>query len=90
MSKEKGGALTEDVIPELSRLAEENINFSHNGGVGGFFTPSGTGWTVAGMVAQTSGVPLKGSSGALDYNEYGKEKFLTGVTTLSDILNENG
>ncbi len=90
MSESEGGALSKNTIPELTKLAEENINFSHNDGVGGFLTPSGTGWTVAGMVAQTSGVPLKGSSGALDYNEYGKEEFLPGVNTLSDILHQNG
>lgn len=90
MSKAEGGALAANAIPELTKLAEENINFSHNNAVGGFLTPSGTGWTVAGMVAQSSGVPLKGSSGALDYNEYGKEEFLPGVITLSDILHQNG
>ncbi len=90
MEEAEGGALKENAIPELMRLAEENINFSHNDNVGGFLTPSGTGWTVAGMVAQTSGVPLKGSSGALENNEYGKDKFLPGVVTLSDILHNHG
>ncbi len=90
LSSEEGGALSEKIIPELSQLAEENISFSHNEGVGGFLTPSGTGWTVAGMVAQSSGVPLKGSSGALENNEYGKDVFLPGVTALSDILHQNG
>lgn len=90
LSKEEGGALEKNIIPELTKLAEDNISFSHNEGIGGFLTPEGTGWTVAGMVSQTSGVPLRGSSGALANNEYGKEEFLPGVTTLSDILNENG
>ncbi len=90
MSESEGGALSENVIPELTRLAKENINFSQNDGIGGFLTPSGTGWTVAGMVSQTSGVPLKGSAGALENNEYGKEVFLPGVISLSDILNKNG
>lgn len=90
LSKEEGGALEENIIPELTKLAEDNVNFSHNSGVGGFLSPEGTGWTVAGMVSQTAGVPLRGSSGALANNEYGKEVFLPGVTTLSDILNRNG
>lgn len=89
MSKSEGGALTENVMPELTRIANENINFSNNDGIGGFLTPSGTGWTVAGMVSQSSGVPLKGSLGVLENNEYGKESFLPGVITLSDILNKN-
>lgn len=90
LSKDEGGALNINIMPELTKLAEDNINFSHNSGVGGFLTPEGTGWTVAGMVSQTSGVPLRGSSGTLANNEYGKEEFLPGVTTLSDILSENG
>ena len=90
MSKQDGGAFVKNVIPELTVLAEDNCNFSHNDGVGGFLTPSGTGWTVAGLVSQTSGVPLKGSSGALDFNEYGKEEFMPGVISLSDILKERG
>lgn len=90
MSASEGGALAENAMPELTRLAEENVNFSHNEGVGGFFTPTGTGWTVAGMVAQSSGVPLKGSSGVLENNEYGRDTFLPGVISLSDILNKNG
>ncbi len=90
MSKQEGGALPKNVMPELTKLAKENINFSDNDGVGGFLTPNGTGWTVAGMVSQTSGVPLKGSSGALEYNEYGAKEFMPGAISLFDILNKNG
>ena len=90
MSKAEGGALSENIIPELTKLAEENINFSDNDKTGGFLTPSGTGWTVAGMVAQTSGIPLKGSAGVLENNEYGKDSFLPGAVTLSDVLHQNG
>ncbi len=90
MAKEEGGALEKNVILELTKLSKENINFSHNSGVGGFLTPTGTSWTVAGMVGQTSGIPLKGSAGVLENNQYGKDEFLPGVITLSDILHENG
>lgn len=90
LASTEGGALSENIIPELTQLAEKNISFSHNEGAGGFLTPSGTGWTVAGMVAQSSGVPLKGSSGALENNEYGKDVFMPGVVALSDILHQNG
>ncbi len=90
MSETDGGALKVNVVPNLTRLAEENINFSQNDSVGGFLTPSGTSWTVAAMVSQTSGVPLKASSGFLENNIYGKESFLPGIVSLSDILNENG
>lgn len=89
-SKDEGGALSENVIYELTELAKQNTNFSHNSGVGGFLSPEGTGWTVAGLVSQTSGIPLKASSGALENNEYGEKEFLPGVVTLSDILSKNG
>lgn len=89
-SKDEGGALKTNVIPELYKLARDNINFSPNDGVGGFFSPSGTTWTIASMVAQTSGVPLKTPVG-MDKNHYGlDDSHLPGITTLTDILKENG
>ena len=88
-SKEQGGALEKSIIPELYYLADKNINFSHNDGVGGFLTPNGTTWTVAAMTAHTSGVPLK-SPPSFERNTYGADRFLPGLTTLSDILNKNG
>ena len=48
----------------------------------------GTGWTVAGMIAQTSGVNMKVD---IDGNTYtGFSSFLGGVTNLGDILKANG
>lgn len=90
LSKEEGGALPVNVMPELTRLAQENINFSHNDGVGGFLAPQGTNWTIAAMVAQTAGIPLKASSGVLENNEYGKEEFLPGAVSITNILSRNG
>ena len=73
-------------------LAQNNINFSHNSGIGGLVEVSGTSWTVGAMVGQTSGVPLKVPSGIKDWqNGYGKDGvFLPGLTTLFDILKEQG
>ncbi len=88
-SKEQGGALEKSIIPELYSLADKNINFSHNDGVGGFLTPNGTTWTVAAMTAHTSGVPLKAPP-SFEQNTYGADSFLPGLTTLSDVLNKNG
>ncbi len=85
-----GGAYSENIIPELYSLAESNVNFSQNGGVGGCQQCNGATWTVGAMVAQSAGVPLKLPSG-IEGNEYGRySEFLPGVVTLSDILNENG
>ncbi len=89
-SKEQGGALNNCITPELFQLAEENVNFSQNDSVGGFFATSGTTWTIGAMVGHSSGLPLKLPPG-LGGNDYGQdETFLPGATTLSDVLHDNG
>lgn len=89
-SKEEGGALETNVIPELYTLAEENLSFSHTEGIGGFYSPPGTRWTVAAMLSQTAGIPLKNTAGAAN-NEYGQEgEFLPGIYSMTDMLADNG
>ena len=92
LSKEEGGALDNNVIPELTALAKQYTNFSHNDTVGGFSQVPGVSWTVASMVAQTGGVPLKVPEGITDQqNGYGRDGvFLPGLTTLQNILHNNG
>ena len=53
MSKLDGGAYDINYIPELTALAEENLNFSHTDQVGGAYEVEGIRWTVASMFAQT-------------------------------------
>jgi len=91
LSEDQGGAMEENLIPELYALAEGNICFSDSKlKVGGFHTTSGATWTIGSMVAQTAGIPLK--TPTEDVNKYGSsgEEFLPGVTTLTDILHEQG
>jgi phosphoglycerol transferase len=88
-SQDKGGGNDVNAIPELYDLAQENINFSHNESVGGFSSLTGSTWTVAAMVSQSSGLPLKLPVN-MDGKSYTHESFLPGATTLSDILHENG
>ena len=92
LSKELGGGLPYNLIPELYDLATENTNFSHNDGIGGLVEVPGVSWTIGSMVGQTSGIPLRVPQGIDDWqNGYGKDGiFLPGVTSLSDILAENG
>ena len=92
LSQAEGGGLEKDLIPELSQLAAENVNFSHNSGVGGFQEVPGSGWTIGAMVAQTAGVPLKTPDTLADrFNGYGADGvFLPGLTSLTDILHDNG
>ncbi len=92
LDKENGGAMEENLIPELTALARDNINFSHNENVGGLVEVPGASWTVGAMVAQTAGVPLITPTSVDDWqNGYGKDGvFLPGLTSLNNILAENG
>lgn len=92
-STAQGGALEHDLLPELYALAEENINFSQNDGVGGFRPTTGATWTIGAMVSQTAGIPLAPEAGDSSEDQEGSQSdgsFLPGVTTLNDILHENG
>ena len=91
LSKELGGAMEENLIPELYDLASENLCFSNTKEkVGGFYTTKGATWTIGSMVAQTAGIPLK--TPTEDVNKYGSsgETFLPGVTSLTNILHDAG
>ena len=83
-----GDMITSCYIPELAALAEKNLNFSHNSGLGGALSYTSTTWTVAAMVAQTAGVPVKV---ALEADTYGAgDVFLPGVISIGQILEEQG
>ena len=57
LSKELGGNQEENLLPNLSELALANLNFSHTDTLGGARQVTGTSWTIAAMVSQTTGVP---------------------------------
>lgn len=88
-SKEQGGALDYNVIPELYQLAEENTNFSQNDGVGGSYIMPGATWTIGALVAYNSGLPLKLPLD-MDENSYTSDDFLAGATTMMDVLDDAG
>lgn len=84
-----GGAFDENVIPELTEIAQTNEDFSGadpklNGG----YSLAGTTWTMGAMFAQTSGQPLNISISANDMDT--QDSFFPGVTTLGDILSDAG
>lgn len=86
--KSDGGYQSDNLMPYLTSVSKKYINFSHNNLIGGAYTVPGVSWTVAGIVAQTSGLPLKIP---IDGNSYGSfNTFLPGAYTLGEILNENG
>lgn len=86
-TESNGGGYPYSLIPELEKLALENTNFSDSNKLGGAMQVQNTGWTVSGMVAQTSGIPLKLN---IDGNSYNGYKFLPGVYSLGDILEKEG
>ena len=92
LSEDLEGGSRVNLIPELTALAQEGINFSHNDTVGGFHATSGASWTIGAIVAQTAGIPLKTPEGIDDWqNGYGKDGiFLPGVTSIQNILDEAG
>lgn len=85
-SAENGGIMKENLIPNLTKLAEENINFSNTEKLGGALPITGTQWTTAGITSQLFGVPLK-----IQGNTYGDNfKFLEGAYGIPDILKQEG
>lgn len=87
-SIENGGLVQDSYIPNLEKLALENINFSHNNKLGGAIQVNNTHWTMAALVAHTAGIPLKISVTSNHYKGFSDS--LPGVYNLGDILNENG
>lgn len=92
MSIEEGGAFEENYIPELTELAKTYTNFSNTELMGGAYPVTGTGWTMAGLFAQTSGLPLKLSAEVEDGNATLAENtsFSSTAYNIQDILYENG
>lgn len=87
-STKDGGLSKDDLIPEISKLAKENTNFSDTDKLGGAYALTGATWTVGAMAAQTAGVPLKLS---IDDNAMGEySKFLSGAYSIGQILKNNG
>lgn len=85
---ENGGAYGKDIIPELTKIAEENLNFSHQDRIGGAHVVAGTGWTTGGLVGQSTGVPLCVPFRAPSFRSGGT--FLNGAYGIGDILSSEG
>ncbi len=87
-SVQDGGLSQYDLIPEISRLAKENTNFSNTDKLGGAYTLYGTTWTVGAMTAQTEGIPLKIGIEDNAMEEY--STFLEGSYSIGQVLQKNG
>lgn len=82
-----GGCMNQNLIPELTKLCNQNINFSSSSEVGGYHMVRGSDHTIHSIVAQTTGLPLKYFDAV---SEYKYERFLPGVTSLGEILESQG
>lgn len=83
-----GGPIYDNFIPELTRLAEENVNFSNDSGVGGALSFSGTTWTAAALVTQTSGLNVQVP---LEAGYFGGENgYMPGLVSIGEILEAEG
>lgn len=87
--KENGGGFDENFISQLTQLSKENENFSSSSTVlNGASSTSGTTWTMGGIFAATSGLPLITQ---LAQNEMDtQDAFFKNATVLGDILDEEG
>ena len=89
-SKENGGNFNESIIPNLEKIARDNVNFSSSEKLGGAVMLPGSTWTIAGIIAQSAGIPLKlATSDGNIYWNYDKN-FLPGAYTLGEVLEDSG
>lgn len=86
-SAQEGGVFQQNLIPGLTELAKENVNFSGNEKLGGGVNLEGTSWTVAGLISKMGAVPyfypFKKVKG-------GRKICLPDVVTLGDVLDSAG
>jgi phosphoglycerol transferase len=84
-----GGAFPEDVIPELTEMAKTGEDFSGTDpSLNGANVLPGTGWTIASVFAQTSGLPLLIPVSENSMSE--QTSFFPNTQCLGDILKSQG
>lgn len=72
-----------ELIPNLTNIALQNINFSPTNAIGGITQVEGSGYTIAGIVSYMCGVPL---NMPINGNSFNRAQFLEQATCVSDIL----
>jgi phosphoglycerol transferase len=85
-STSAGGYQEVNYIPNLTKLAEKNISFSHSESLGGANVTTGSGWTMGALLSSTTGVPFAFPVGANSMDTF--EDFAPGLTSLGDILEQ--
>lgn len=88
-----GGWFPENYTPEMTEMAKMYTSFSQSELIEGAAVAPACGWTIAGLVAQTSGVPLKlykYDDAKIDNSMNDYASFLPGVISLGEILSDEG
>lgn len=83
-SKDLGGYMDQNLMPELAALTETGISWSNTDKFGGPDQLYATGHSVAGMIAMQAGVPMLASGTA------GSDFSYPDFTTIGDILEKGG
>ncbi len=83
-----GGAQEINYIPNLTKLADENISFSDSDKLGGFHSTNGTGITMGALFGTTSGAAYSLGPEVNQMLEGGN--FMSGIVSLGDILEDKG
>lgn len=83
-----GGPIITNFIPELTALANTNVSFSNTFGIGGAHVYTGSTWTAAAMVTQTSGMIIKVPLTADTYS--GENGYMPGIVSIGEILEKEG
>ncbi|WP_022777661.1 LTA synthase family protein [Butyrivibrio sp. AE3009] len=93
---ENGGATQEDIIPELTAIAQENMDFGEGSALNGAYALNGATYTMGAMAAMTSGVGVSEDffDNHIRNNVWEKDEYVTdylpGVWSLGQVLEENG
>ena len=89
-SRDVGGEQPEiNYIPNLTKIAEENISFSDEDGLGGFISAKNTDWTMSAIWATQTGAAFEFPIGGNE--DFGnQEHFAKNTMTLGDILKDKG
>lgn len=88
MAKAQGGFQEQNLLPGLTRLMEENLHFACAQTASGWNYLLGTSWTMASLLATTSGIPF---AFPVDGNAMEEEsEFAPRLTALGDLLAAQG
>ena len=87
-SREAGGVQDENYMPELTKIAEENVSFSNTDRLGGLYPTNNTNWTMAALFAGTSGLPFGFPVDQNSMNKY--TEFAPDIAAMGDILKRDG